>query len=155
MAAIAVFGVNITVVRAYLLGEQAGQLILFDFAFLIFFALQLGLWRYLSTSGRLRRFWLGFEFSAVVATVALLMLFLTEVDLIDWYTEYASDLAYLCLPARVDALLTHEHWDWFLAIIFFLPELIIAALGGTLAACLFRPRAALDEPSVIGVGGTG
>ena len=37
-------------------------------------------------------------------------------------------------------MLTHEHWDWFLAIIYFLPELFAAALGGLLAACLFKVR---------------
>src|SRR5207253_9323164 len=106
--------------------------------FLISFALQLGLWRYLSTGGRRRRFWLGFEVSGLTATLALLTLFGSDIDLNNWYTDAASDLSYFCLPARVDVMLTNEHWDWFLAIIDFLPELLAAALGGLLAASLFR-----------------
>ena len=121
--------------------------------FLIFFALQLGLWRYLSTAGRRRRFWLGFEVCGLAATVALTTLFGSDIDFNDWYTGAASDLAYLCLPARVDAMLTHEHWDWFLAIIYFLPELLAAALGGLLAACLFKvseERAAHGDGQISG-----
>jgi hypothetical protein len=110
----------------------------FALGFLIFFALQLGLWRYLCTAGRRRRFWLGFEAAGIAATLALSMTSLCYGDLNDWYTGAATDLSYLCLPVRVDVALTHEHWDWFLAIIYFLPELLTATLGGLLTACLFR-----------------
>jgi hypothetical protein len=51
------------------------------------------------------------------------------------YTGAATDLSDLCLPSTVYAALVHEHWDWFLAIIFFLPEVPAAALGGVFAAC--------------------
>jgi hypothetical protein len=140
MAATAFLGVNIGLVRAYLLAEKSGDgdLDLFDGCLLIFFALQLGLWRYLSTGGRRRRFWLGFEVCGLAATLALSTLLGSDVDLNNWYTGTASDLAYFCLPARVDAILSNEHWDWFLAIIYFLPELLTAALGGLFAACLFK-----------------
>ena len=70
--------------------------------------------------------------------MALTTLFGSDFDLDNWYTGAASDLAYLCLPARVDAILTNEHWDWGLAIAYFLPELFVAALGGLLAAGLFK-----------------
>jgi hypothetical protein len=138
MVGTAAIGLNIAWVRAYLLAEMSGDAELFDFAFLIFFALQLGMWRYLSTARRRCRFWLSFVAFGLAATVALTILFGSDIDLINWYTGAASDLAYLCLPARVDAILSHEHWDWFLAIAFFLPELFAAALGDLLAARLFK-----------------
>jgi hypothetical protein len=138
MAATAVLGVNIGLVRAYLLAEKSGDSDLFNYGFLIFFALQLGLWRYLSTGGRRRRFWLGFEVCGLAATLALWALLGSDMDLENWYDGTASDLAYFCLPAQVDAILSNEHWDWFLAIIYFLPEFLTAALGGLIAACLFK-----------------
>jgi hypothetical protein len=132
MAATAVLGVNIGLVR-WMVAERE----LFDFGFFLVFVLQLGLWRYLSTRGRRRRFWLGFEVSGLAATLALSILLESEIDLDNWYTGAASDLAYLCLPARVDDWLM-QHWDGFLAILHFLPELLAATLGGLLAACLFK-----------------
>jgi glycerol uptake facilitator-like aquaporin len=138
MAATAVLGLNIGLARAYMLAEKRGEhLDEFDFGFLIFFALQFGLWRYLSTRGRRRRFWLGFEVSGLAATLALLTLLDSDIDLTNWYWNAASDLSYFCLPARVDVM-WNEHFDWFLAIIYFLPELLAAALGGLLAMLLFK-----------------
>ena len=52
----------------------------FDSAFLIFFPLQLGLWRYLSTNGMRRRFWLGFEAAGLAATLALSILSVSDLD---------------------------------------------------------------------------
>jgi len=72
-----------------------------------------------------------------------------DIDLDNWYTGAALGLSYFCLPARVDVMLTNEHWDWFLAIIYFLPELLAAALGGLLAASLFRvSQGRLSESAV-------
>ncbi len=85
MAAIAVLGFNIGVVRAYLLTEKSGDL-----------------------------------------------------DLCRLRLPHLLRPPTFCLPARVDVTLTNEHWDWFPAIICFLPELLFAALGGVLAAALFR-----------------
>ena len=141
MAATAILGGNIGLVRAFLLAERE----LFDFGFLIFFALQLGLWRYLRTRGKGRRFWLGFEVSGLAATLAG---FCSSSEpaldhLFTWYTDAASDLSSLYLPSLVDDWLM-QHWDWFLAVIYFLPELIAAALGGLLATCLFK----MSEESV-------
>jgi hypothetical protein len=141
MAATAVLGLNIGWVRAYLIAEKRGEYRdLFDYVFLIFFALQLGLWRYLNTRGKRRRFWLGFEVSGLAATLALRTLF-SDPGLDNWYTGAVSDLSYFILPAGVDQILSGEHWDWFLAIIYFLPELVAAALGGLLAVLLFRRAA--------------
>jgi hypothetical protein len=138
MAATAVLGLNLGVARAFVLAEKGREpLDLFAPGFLVFFALQLGLWRYLSTAGRRRCFWLGFVGAGIAATLAMSVLSLTVNDLNDWYTGIATDLSYLYLPSAVDLSLTHEHWDWFLAIIYFLPELVAATLGGVLAACLF------------------
>jgi len=139
MAATAVLGVNIGLVRAYLLAEGRGEhLDHVDLVFLIAFPLQFAFWRYRNTQGRRRRFWLGFVASGVAATLALPVLFELNGDLNDWYTEFMSELSYLYLPARVDALLSHAHWDWFLALIYFLPEFLAACLGGLLAAGLYR-----------------
>jgi hypothetical protein len=139
MATIAVLGLNISLLRAYLMAEMRGEhLDLFNCSFVMIFALQFGMWRYLSTAGRRRLFWLGFVAFGLAATVALITVLGSDIDLDNWYTCAASDLAYLCLPARVDAILTHEHWDWFLAIVYSLPELFAGALGGLLAAGLFN-----------------
>jgi hypothetical protein len=139
MIATAVFGLNLSVIRAYALAETGGHdLDPCDSAFLILFPLQLGLWRYLSTEGVRRRFWLGFEAAGLVATLAFFALSISDLDLNNWYTGAASDLSYLCLPTRVDVMLTNEHSDWFLGIIYFLPELLAAGLGGVLAAIVFR-----------------
>jgi hypothetical protein len=57
--------------------------------------------------------------------------------LVAWYPGAGSDLCYHFLPSPIDDRLM-QHWDWFLAVVFFLPELLVAALGGLLAACLFK-----------------
>ncbi len=88
MAAIAVLGVNIGVVRAYMFAEQRREhLDLFDVGFLVFFALQFGLWRFLSTGGWRRRFWLGFLVSGLTATLALATVFESDFNLMNWYTR--------------------------------------------------------------------
>jgi hypothetical protein len=139
MAAIIVLGVDIGVVRAFVLAEARGEhLDLFDLGFLIFFVLQVGLWRYLSTTGSRRRFWLGFELAGIVATLTLAVVFEIDLEINNWYTGVASDLSYCCLPARFDVMLTNEHWDWFLALIYFPPELLAAAIGGLLAVFLSK-----------------
>src|SRR5207237_5476381 len=94
MAATAVLGLNISLARAYLMVEMSGeQMDLFDCSLLMLFALQLGMWRYLSTAGRRRRFWLGFMAFGLAAAVALTILFGSDIDLDNWYTGAASDLA--------------------------------------------------------------
>lgn len=148
MAAIAILALNIALIRAYLLAEMRRQhLDLFDFGFLILFALQFGLWRYRSTGGRRRRFWLGFEVSGLAATLALLTLFTYDMDLNNWYTGTVSDLSYFCLPSQIDVVLSTDHWDWFLAIIYFLPEFLAACLGGLFAASLFRVTEQRGDPA--------
>jgi hypothetical protein len=71
MAVTAVLCVEIGLIQAYLLAEMRRQrLAFFDCGVLILFTLQLGLWRYLSTTARRRRFWLWFEVSGLAATPA-------------------------------------------------------------------------------------
>ena len=135
MAATAILGVNIGVVRAFLLYARDPH----DSVFLMFFALQVGLWRYLRTGGRRRRFWLGFEVSGLAATVAVSTLVITSIDLNNWYTGVASDLCDV-LPARVEGPLMGEYWDGFLVVAYFVPEFLAATLGGLLTACLFKAR---------------
>jgi hypothetical protein len=69
----------------------------------------------------------GSKVSGLGATLALSTFVYSNIDLDNWYTGAASDLSYFCLTARVDLMLTNEHWDWFLAIVYFLPELLAAA----------------------------
>ena len=139
MGATTVLGVDIGVVRAFVLAEaRGGHLDLFDLGFLIFFVLQVGLWRYLSTAGSQRRFWLGFELAGIAATLTLAVVLEVDLEISNRYTGAASDLSYRCLPARFDAMLTNEHWDWFLALIYFPPELLAGGIGGLLAVFLSK-----------------
>jgi hypothetical protein len=104
---------------------------------------------YLRTKGRHRRFWLGFMVSGLAATVALIYLFRSDLDLLNSYSGAASELAYYILPRRIDVALSTNHWDCFLAIIFFLPSLLSAFIGGLLAAALpTRPGEVRSVPTV-------
>src|SRR5689334_19724806 len=90
MAATAVFCLNIALVKAYLFAEKEGENAeLFDYIFLSLFALQLGLWRYLSTKGRQRRFWLGFQISGLAATFAMAIFSPASTEFNHWYTGAA------------------------------------------------------------------
>jgi hypothetical protein len=152
MAAVAILGLDIGLIRAYALAEITGRhLDEVNFGVFAFFALQFGLWRYLRTAGRRRRFWLGFEVCGLAAV--LFMAYVMLVDerpahpLLDWYFDMMADLAYHWLPAAADSFLENDHPTLWGAIGLFLPELVAALLGGTLAACLFKgARAARPAP---------
>lgn len=151
MAAVAVLGINIGLVRAYALAEIEGQhLGEVNFGFFAFFMLQLGLWCYLRTGGRHRRFWLGFEVSGLTATMVMACLVLVERfnGVVLWYGDAMLELTYRCLPIDVDSFLENDHPELWGAIILFLPELLAALFGGLVAACLFRRTPA--EEQVIG-----
>jgi hypothetical protein len=142
MAATAVIAMNLGLVRAFLVVEKSGGELrfLFDVVFLFLFAMQLGLWRYLSTQGRQRRFWLGFMVAGLAASTTIVVLLESDLELDNWYTGTVSDLSYFVLPTPVDDILSTEHWDWFLAMIYFFPEIVVAALGGLIAAGLFKAK---------------
>jgi hypothetical protein len=151
MVLTAVLGVNIGWIRAFLIAEAIGAQLsqVFPFVFLIFFALQFGLWRYLRTTGRRRRFWLAFVVSGIATPVALFYLGEYAIDLMTWYDDTASEFAYYVLPWRIYAELGTNHTDCWSAILFLLPELIVASAGGLLAACLFRGAGVVRPVSVV------
>jgi hypothetical protein len=135
MVATAVLAANAGLVRAVVVEEM------FHGAILILIALQVGLWCLLRHRGRVRRFWLGFEISGVASVLAL---FGGEVvpgsalsRLLMWYTNNAYNFVFAHLPTPVDDAVM-EHQDWFLVVVYFLPEFVVAVLGGLLTVCLPR-----------------
>jgi hypothetical protein len=147
MGLIAVLAVNAGLVRAFVVQEM------FCGGILIFIALQVGLWCLLRSRGWVRRFWIGFEISGVAAVLAL---FSCEVfpdsalnRLLMTYTDIAANLAFSHLPTPLADHLD-ECWDLFLAVVYFMPELTAALLGGTIAASIGRTALRLaggpDEP---------
>jgi hypothetical protein len=134
MGLTAVLAVNAALVRAFVVQEM--------FCGGIVIALQIGFWCLLQSRGTLRRFWMGFE---VCGTTAVLLLFSCELfpssplnRLVMSYTQLAADLAFRHLPPPLEDHLD-EHWDLFLAVVYFVPELVAALLGGMIAA-LLAPR---------------
>lgn len=137
MVMVAVLAANAGLVRACVIDEM------FHAAFLMFIALQVGLWCALRSRGGVRRFWLGFEVSGVASVLAL---FYCEVfpfsplnHLIMRYTHIAFNLVQFYLPTQVDDVVM-DHQDWFLIVVYFLPEFVAAVLGGLIAARLPRTR---------------
>jgi len=135
MGLTAVLAVNAALVRAFVVEEM------FYGGILIFIALQVGLWCLVHSRGRLRRFWLGFEISGIAA---VLLLFSCELfpgsplnRLVMSYTDIAVNLGFSRLPTPLADHLD-DHWDLFLAVVYFVPELVAALLGGMIAACLVR-----------------
>jgi hypothetical protein len=150
MGLTAIFAVNAALVRAFVVREM------FHGGILIFVALQVGLWYLPRSRGRLRRFWLGFEASGIATVLFLLSCeFFPGSPLnrpVMAYTGIVGNLAFAHLPARLADHLD-EHWDLFLAVVYFLPELAAALLGGMIAAFpvptgLPPARATLREESL-------
>ena len=145
MGLTAILAVNAALVRAFVFEEM------FCGGILIFIALQGGLCCLLRSRGRLRRFWLGFEVSGMAA---VLVLFSCEFfpgsslsRLVTSYTSFTANLALTHLPTPLaDGL--DERWDYFLAVVYFVPELVAALLGGVAAASptLKRGKSARREP---------
>jgi hypothetical protein len=154
MGLTAILAVNAALVRAFVVQEM------FYGGILMFVALQLGLWCLLHSRGRLHRFWLGFE---VFGMTAVLLLFSCELfpssplaRLVMSYTDVAANLALTHLPIRLADHLD-ERWDLFFAVVYFVPELVAALLGGMIAACWVlrsqRPARTIlrgESPVVIG-----
>lgn len=133
MGLTAILAVNTALVRGFVVEEM------FCGGILALIALQVGLWSLLHSRGKLRRFWLGFE---VIGTTAVLVLFSCEFfpnsplnRLVMSYTQVAADLAFTLLPPPLADYLD-EHWDLFLAVVYFVPELVAALMGGAIVACL-------------------
>ena len=110
-------------------------------AILIFIALQVGLWCLRCSAGTVRRFWLGFE---VIGVSSIAAMFACEVfpdsalnRFLMSYVDFATNLAFLHLPVPL-ADHVDEHQDQLLAVVYFIPELVAALLGGVTAGCLYR-----------------
>lgn len=147
MGLTAALAVNIALARAFNVQEM------FCGVILIFAAMQVGFWYFLHSRGRARRFWLGFEIGGVVSTFAMAACELfpksTLNRLLMAYTNIAVNLAYARLPAPMEDDLD-AHYDFLLAPIYFVPEMIAAVLAGGAAVCLIsRPRRAADAPPTI------
>lgn len=132
MAAIALFGMNAGLGRAFLVQEM------FFGAIPIFFALQFGVWRASRTQGRIRRFWMGFVGTGLAS---VLMLFAVDIfpdsvvgRLVQTYTNAAFNFSQQYLPTALDDLVM-EQQAVFLVIIYFLPELLAALFGGLILTC--------------------
>src|SRR5262249_39556357 len=122
MALIAILAVNAALIRAFVVDEM------FIGGILIIIALQLGLCCLLRSEGSVRRFWLGFE---VAGMASVLVLFSCEGfpdsplnRLVMSYTDIAVNVVSAHLPARAAEYLLDDRIDLFLAIVYFLPELI-------------------------------
>lgn len=135
MRSTAVLAVIAALVRAFVVPEELNG------GTFIVIALLVGLWCLLRSRGRARRFWLGFELAGVVATLAV-----SECDvfpdsalarLLLSYSDIAINLAESHLP---QSLANHldEYGDQLLAVVYFMPVLAVALLGGMIAASLVR-----------------
>ena len=141
MGVTAVLAVNAALVRAFVVQEM------FCGGILIFVALQVGLWCLLRSQGRVRRFWMGFEVFGVASVLAMFSCEIIPTSalagVVISYTDLAIDFATSQLPTLlVDQL--DEHWQLFLAIVYFVPELLVALLGGAIATWMIR-RSQTDE----------
>ena len=136
MALIALLAVNAALLRAYVVQEM------FDGGILIFVVLQWAAWRASRTAGRRRRFWVGFLAAGVAATLALFSTEFTPESPLSRallrYTVWITDLLFAHLPTRIADSLHDDHWQAFLAVAYFLPELAAALLGGAVAALVGR-----------------
>ena len=130
----AVLAVNAGLLRAFIVQEMFGG------AILIFVALQIGFWCLRHSHGRARRFWLGFEIFGVSTIFALVLceIFPDSAPnrLVMSYTDIASNLAFSHLPAWLSDYYLDEHWELFLAVVYFVPELVTAMLGGVIIVFL-------------------
>jgi hypothetical protein len=134
MVVVGIIALNAALLRAFFVQEM------FSGGILSFFALQAGLFCLLRSRGRVRRFWAGFEVSGTLAVMAL---FSCEFfpgsalsRLVMSYTDFIVDLVIFRLPFSTSYLLLDAHIDCFLAVVYFIPELFTALLGGLLAADL-------------------
>jgi hypothetical protein len=144
MGLTAILAVDFALVRAFVVQQM------FCGGILIFSALQAGLWCLVHGKGRPRRFWLGFEVSGIAAVLALFSCELLPgsppARLATSYTDIAARLAFtLSPPPLADRL--DEHWELYLAVVYFVPELVAALLGGMIAARLYGKRRTLARTS--------
>jgi hypothetical protein len=142
----AVLALNAALVRAFVVQEM------FCGVILIFIALQVGLWCLLQSGGTVRRFWLGFELFGVGATVAMIACEVFPESalsrLLMSYVGFATNLAFSHLFSHLPVPIEDhfdQHQDQLLAVVYFLPELVAALLGGMIARGLDRSGQTLER----------
>ncbi len=148
MAAIFIIALNAGLIRAFVVQEM------FCGGILMFFAMQAGLFFLLRGRGRSRQFWIGFE---ILGGISVIALYSCEVfpdsvlnRIVSAYTEFADYLTWSLLPDWASSILFDDHNDWYLASVYFLPELGIALLSGLCAASFsLRPRSRAESPGQI------
>jgi len=134
--------------------QSMGVRRVFDGCDFILVALQVGLWGFIRSHGRLRRFWAGFM---VPSTAAVLVLLLCPPPLLDRfltpYTDITDELEVTYLPAPLSGSLGNELWSLELAVVYFVPVFVAALMGGMIAAWLI-PRSLTPARTVNREGST-
>lgn len=120
----------------------------------ILVALQVGLWGFIRSHGRLRRFWAGFM---VPSTAAVLVLLLCPPPLLERfltpYTDITDELTFRYVPNTLLINMGDHYWGLELAIVYFVPVFVAALLGGLIAAWLI-PRSLTPARTVNREGST-
>jgi hypothetical protein len=130
MICTAVVAVNAGVLRAFFVhGLLSG-------AILIIWVIQVGIWRFLRSRGRVRRFWAGFEVGGISAVLLMVLCETFPDSLLNGvlvsYTDVAANLAFAHLPDPIVDVIDLNQ-DLLLAAVYFAPELLVALLGGGIA----------------------
>jgi hypothetical protein len=131
MCAIMIIALNAGLIRAFFVQEM------FYGVILMFFAMQVGLFRLLRSRGRARRFWVGFELAGIAMVLALFWAeFFPDSALnkgVSAYIEFAMNMVIGTphLPTALDDFLM-DHQVLLLVVVCFPPELVVALLGGLL-----------------------
>jgi hypothetical protein len=132
MCAIMIIALNAGLIRAFFVQEM------FYGVILMFFAMQVGLFRLLRSRGRARRFWVGFELAGIAMVLALIWAeFFPDSALnkcVSAYIEFAMNMVIGTprMPPAVDDFLM-DHQDLLCAALYSLPEFVMASLGGLFA----------------------
>ena len=138
MVLTAILAVDAGLIRAFFVQEM------FHGGLLIFIALQVGLWRFLRSREHARRFWLGFEVCGLASVLLLLGAELWPESRWNACVTASIDGAYTLasnhLPASLADSLIDEHLDLFLAVVYFVPELGAALVGGAICSWRADPR---------------
>ncbi|WP_422929620.1 hypothetical protein [Singulisphaera sp. PoT] len=128
---IAIIGLNASLLRSFFLHEM------FIGAIILMALLQVGVWLFLKSRGRWRRFWAGFEAAGVASIIYLIWCEYQPSSMgnrvVILYTDFVSNLAYAHVAASWEDSL-EANWNLFLVVVYFLPELVAAILGGLIAA---------------------
>ena len=153
MALVAILAVDSTALRSFLVGGLEGFLV-------IGLGLQVGLLCMIASHGSVRRFWIGFEASgllAMIAYVGLAMLAPESMDL--FFINGMNFLARQVPSAVVQQIIVEEQSETLTTILMLqeallgLPQLLVALSGGVLVLILAAWPWRLGELVVLRAGG--